>query len=52
VTWDDPKIYAKPIKNTRVFARMKPGEELMEYWCMENNQTILELLPPEERWNR
>jgi hypothetical protein len=52
VTWDDPKIYAKPIKNTRVFARMKPGEELMEYWCMENNQTVLELLPPEQRWNR
>lgn len=42
VTWEDPKTYTKPIKNTRVFARMKPGEELMEYWCMENNKDLLE----------
>jgi len=42
VTWEDPKMYTKPIKNTRVFARMKPGQELMEYWCMENNKTLLE----------
>ena len=42
VTWEDPKTYSKPIKNTRVFARMKPGEELMEYWCMENNKDLLE----------
>ena len=47
VTWEDPKLYAKPIKNTRVFSRMKPGDELMEYWCMENNKTLLEgHLPP------
>jgi len=26
---------------------MKPGDELMEYWCMENNKTLLEgHLPP------
>jgi hypothetical protein len=42
VTWEDPKTYTKPIKNTRVLARMKPGEELMEYWCMENNKDLLE----------
>ena len=42
VTWDDPKTYTRPIKNTRVFARMKPGDELMEYWCMENNKDLLE----------
>jgi hypothetical protein len=42
VTWEDSKLYTKPIKNTRVFARMKPGEELMEYWCMENNRTLLD----------
>ena len=42
VTWEDPKIYTKPVKNTRVFARMKPGDELMEYWCMENNRTLLD----------
>jgi hypothetical protein len=42
VTWEDPKIYTKPIKNVRTFTRMKPGEELMEYWCMENNKDLLE----------
>jgi hypothetical protein len=21
---------------------MKPGEELMEYWCMENNRSLLD----------
>jgi hypothetical protein len=47
VTWEDSKIYTKPIKNTRVYVRMKPGEELMEYWCMENNRTLLDgHLPP------
>ncbi|HEY7336629.1 MAG TPA: hypothetical protein VH639_17180 [Bryobacteraceae bacterium] len=40
VTWEDPKTYAKPIKNSRVFSRMKPGQELMEYWCMENNRDL------------
>jgi len=45
VTWEDQKMYTKPIKNTRVFARMKPGEELMEYWCMENNKSIYKLPP-------
>ena len=42
VTWEDPKIYTKPITNRRIFTRMKPGEELMEYWCMENNKDLLE----------
>src|SRR5262249_27820913 len=45
VTWEDPKMYTKPIKNTRVFSRMKPGEELMEYWCTENNKSIYKLPP-------
>jgi len=40
VTWEDPKTYTKPIKNSRVFSRMKPGQELMEYWCMENNRDL------------
>jgi hypothetical protein len=42
ITWDDPKIYSKPFKNTRVFVRMRPGDELMEWWCMENNKDLLE----------
>jgi len=41
VTWEDPKTYTKPIKNNRVFARMKPGAEIMEWWCMENNRDML-----------
>ena len=42
LTIEDPKMYAKPIKNHRTWVRMKPGEELMEYWCMENNKDLLE----------
>jgi hypothetical protein len=42
VTWDDPKTYTKPFKNTRTFVRMGPGDELMEWWCMENNKDLLE----------
>ena len=42
VTWEDSKTYTRPIKNTRVLSRMKPGDELMEYWCMENNKDLLE----------
>jgi hypothetical protein len=42
VTWTDPKTYTKPFKNTRVWARMRPGDELMEWWCMENNKDLLE----------
>ena len=42
ITFNDPKIYAKPFKNTRVFVRMRPGDELMEWWCMENNKDLLE----------
>jgi hypothetical protein len=41
VTWEDQKAYTKPIKNNRVFARMKPGSEIMEWWCMENNRDLL-----------
>jgi len=38
VTMEDPKFYTKPIKNTRVFVRMKAGQELYEYSCAENNR--------------
>jgi hypothetical protein len=40
LTMDDSKTYTKPIKNSRVFSRMKAGNELMEYWCMENNRDL------------
>jgi|HubBroStandDraft_5_1064220.scaffolds.fasta_scaffold07691_6 hypothetical protein len=35
---EDPKVYSEPWKNKRVFALMKPGQELMEYSCEENNR--------------
>ena len=40
VTVDDPKTYTQPWKNTRTFTRMKPGQELMEYSCEENNRDL------------
>ena len=42
VTVDDPKMYTKPFKNTRVFVLMKPGEEILEYSCEENNKEVVE----------
>jgi hypothetical protein len=42
ITIEDPKIYTKAFKNYRTWGRMKPGEELMEYWCMENNKDLLD----------
>ncbi len=42
VTIDDPKMYTKPWKNTRTFTRMKPGQELIEYSCEENNRDFTE----------
>jgi len=42
LTIEDPKIYTKPIKNSRTWVRMKPGSELLEYWCMENNRDLLD----------
>jgi hypothetical protein len=39
---EDTKIYTRPIANSRTWVRMKPGEELMEYWCMENNKDLLD----------
>jgi hypothetical protein len=42
VTVDDPVMYTKPFKNTRVMVLMKPGQELMEYSCDENNKEVNE----------
>ncbi|HYR86776.1 MAG TPA: hypothetical protein VE422_22000 [Terriglobia bacterium] len=38
VTMEDPKFYSKPMKNLRTFVLMKPGQELYEYSCAENNR--------------
>jgi hypothetical protein len=37
VTIDDPGAYSKPF-TLKFTAQMRPGEELMEYICQENNQ--------------
>ena len=37
VTFDDPGAYAKPFKATFT-ATLRPGDELLEYICNENNQ--------------
>jgi hypothetical protein len=42
VTVDDPKTYTKPWKNARTLWRMKPGQELIEYSCEENNRDFTE----------
>ena len=42
VTVDDPQMYTRPWKNTRTFVLMKPGQEIMEYSCDENNKEITE----------
>jgi hypothetical protein len=38
LTMEDPKFYSKPLKNVRTFVLMKPGQELYEYSCAENNR--------------
>lgn len=39
ITIDDPKTYTKPWKNVRTFT-LRPGWELMEYSCEENNKDL------------
>jgi len=42
ITVEDPRIFTRPFKNKRVFALMKPGQELMEHVCEENNKELVE----------
>jgi hypothetical protein len=42
VTIDDQKTYTRPWRNSRVYTRMKPGEELIEYSCEENNKDFFD----------
>jgi hypothetical protein len=37
VTVEDPTYYTKPFTFDRVYTHMKPGQELMEFACDENN---------------
>ncbi len=41
ITIDDPVIYTRPWKNTRVFT-LRPDWEIMEYSCEENNKDFFE----------
>jgi hypothetical protein len=40
VTITDPEYYERPFTYKQTLARMKPGTELMEYVCMENNRWL------------
>jgi hypothetical protein len=40
VTITDPEYYEKPFQYTGTLSRMKPGTELMEFVCMENNKWL------------
>lgn len=40
VTITDPEYYQRPFTYRQTLARMKPGTELMEYVCMENNRWL------------
>jgi hypothetical protein len=42
VTITDSKYLTRPMTNTSVLVLMKPGSELMEYSCEENNKEIME----------
>jgi hypothetical protein len=42
ITITDPKYLAKPMTNTAVMVLMKPGQEIMEYSCEENNKEVME----------
>jgi hypothetical protein len=41
ITVEDPVMYTEPFKNTRTFT-LKPGWDLMEYSCEENNKDFIE----------
>jgi hypothetical protein len=40
VTIGEAQMYTKPWKNSRVFALMRPGMEILGYSCEENNKEL------------
>ena len=42
VTVEDPRYYTRPWTNSRVWTLLKPGQEIMEYVCTENNKEVEE----------
>ena len=44
VTMEDPEVFTKPWKQQAIF-RLRPGERIREYECIENNEDI-------QRWEK
>ncbi|MGA2713641.1 MAG: hypothetical protein ABSG41_11095 [Bryobacteraceae bacterium] len=42
ITITDTKFFTKPMTNTAIMSLMKPGDELLEYSCDENNKEVME----------
>jgi len=42
ITITDTKFLTKPMTNTAIMSLMKPGDELYEYSCDENNKEVME----------
>ena len=40
VTMEDPEVFTKPWHEHEIF-RLRPGERLREYECIENNEDLL-----------
>ena len=42
VTMDDPEVFTKPWNAEETF-RLRPGERIREYECIENNEDLLRI---------
>jgi hypothetical protein len=42
VTMDDPEVFTKPWNAEEIF-RLRPGERIREYECIENNEDLLRI---------
>jgi hypothetical protein len=39
---DDPEVFTKPWNTEEIF-RLRPGERIREYECIENNEDLLRI---------
>jgi hypothetical protein len=42
VRMDDPEVFTKPWNTEEIF-RLRPGERIREYECIENNEDLLRI---------
>jgi hypothetical protein len=42
VTMDDPEVFTRPWQHEEIF-RLRPGERIREYECIENNEDLLRI---------